>query len=165
MRPLVLPLLVAVLAIVAPPASAQSGRLAGVSIERFYSEDYRFVTVNYRRTDLRERDAKTGMDLAVGFAPIALRANTAVLQVDAGFASALPVGPGTLLLRGGMSNFLAVGQETGFVSGFHGGLAVIVPLQKQARVRLDVTRHFYVGFGDGPVAMWSIGLGLAAISP
>jgi hypothetical protein len=58
-----------------------------------------------------------------------------------------------------------VGQQTGFISGFHGGVAAIVPLEKRARLRVDVTRHFYFGFGGGHVAMWSIGFGLAASVP
>jgi hypothetical protein len=159
------PVLIALLVTISSPTWGQSARVGGVSIERFYFQGYRFLTVNYRRTDLRKGEAKSGMDLVLGFAPNALAVRTAVLQLEAGLARALPVGPGTLLLRGGMSNFLAVGPQSGLVTGLHGGLAALVPLENRASVRVDVTRHFYLGLGGGRVAMWSIGLGFAVGSP
>ncbi len=153
------------IATVSTHAWGQTPRVGGVSIERFYVEEYRFITVNYRRTDLRENEAKAGLDLAIGLAPLGLAANTAVIQLEGGFARAMRVGPGSLVLRGGGSSFIAVGQGMAILPGIHGGFTAILPLEKQARLRVDVTRHFYVGLGDGQLGMWSIGLGFAVLSP
>jgi hypothetical protein len=155
--------MVVLLTTISIPVWAQTPRVAGVSVERFSVEDYRFFTVEYRRTNLREGTLSTGMDFTLGLEPRTLAGGTALLQVDAGIARALPVGPATLLLKGGVGNFLAVGSQMELYPGVQGGLAVILPLQKRARVRLDLTRHYY--FGDEPLALWGLGLGLAVNHP
>jgi hypothetical protein len=81
-------------------------RITGVSIERFYEGSSYFTAFMYHRTDLPERAAATGIDVALGMVPVALAIPSLQLQVDAGVAGGLPVGPVTLLLRGGAGNFV-----------------------------------------------------------
>jgi hypothetical protein len=138
---------------------AQS-RLVGPSVERFSEGRASFVTIGLRRTDLTR--SGSGVDLAVGLVPKALSARMLLLQVDAGFAQALPAGPATVLLKGGMSNFLALGAQTELYPGVQAGFAVVLPLQRRLRLRLDLTRHFYFPQG-GRLELWSVGIGLAEL--
>jgi hypothetical protein len=136
---------------------AQS-RLVGPSVERFSYGDGNFVTFGLRRTDLAR--GGSGADLAVGLVPEALGSRTLLLQVDAGFAQALPVGPATVLLKGGMGNFLALGAQTELYPGVQAGIAVVFPLQRRLKLRLDLSRHLYFP-QHGPVGLWSVSIGLA----
>jgi hypothetical protein len=140
---------------------AQS-RIAGPSVERFSEGDAGFVTIGLRQTDLSRRGI--GLDVAVGLVPKALAERTLLLQVDAGFARALPVGPATVLLKGGIGNFLAVGAENELYPGVQAGVAVVIPLDRRSGLRLDLTRHFYFP-QDGQLALWSLGFSLAVLPP
>jgi hypothetical protein len=138
---------------------AQS-RIVGPSVERFSEGEGNFVTFGLRRTDLAR--SGNGVDVAVGLVPRALAARVLLLQVDAGFAQALPVGPATVLLKGGMGNFLALGAQTELYPGVQAGLAVVLPLQRRLRLRVDLTRHYYFP-QDGRLGLWSLSVGLAEL--
>lgn len=156
----------ALLAATSTPAWGQGPRLGGVSLERFYVEGERFTTINYRHTHLRDSVGKAGLDLAVGLVPRGLAEDAAIIQLEAGLARTLSVGPLKVLLRGGASSFTAItAHGAGIFPGVHGGLAAILPLEKQARARIDVTRHVYFGLGGGHLAAWSVGVGFAVLSP
>jgi hypothetical protein len=138
-------------------------RITGLSIERFYEGSSYFTAFMYHRTDLPERAAATGIDVALGMVPVALAIPSLQLQVDAGVAGGLPVGPVTLLLRGGATNFVRLFPANDISLGFQGGVAAIIPLQKRARIRVDLTRHHYIA-GEH-TAVWSVGVGFAEVSP
>lgn len=136
---------------------AQS-RLFGPSIERFSEGEGSFVTLGFRRTDLGR--SGNGVDVAVGLVPQGLGVKMLLLQVDAGFAQALPVGPATVLLKGGFGNFVALGAQTELYPGLQAGIAAVIPLERRCALRVDLTRRFYSP-RDGLSARWSIGFSLA----
>jgi hypothetical protein len=140
---------------------AQS-RIFGPSVERFSEGEGSFVTLGFRRTDLAR--SGNGVDVAVGLVPQGLGVKMLLLQVDAGFAQALPVGPATVLLKGGFGNFLALGAQTELDPGVQAGIAAVIPLQRRCAVRVDLTRHFYFP-RDGQYGLWSLSFGLAVPPP
>jgi hypothetical protein len=135
---------------------AQS-RIVGPSVERFSEGDGNFVTLGLRRTDLAR--SGNGVDVAVGLVPEALGARVLLLQVDAGFARALPIGPATVLLKSGMGNFLALGAQTELYPGVQAGIGLVLPLQRRLRLRVDLTRRLYFP-QDGRLGLWSVSVGL-----
>jgi hypothetical protein len=158
--PLVAVLAIATLLTGGTAESWAQSRIVGPSVVRFSDGDASFVTVGLRRTDLAR--SGNGLDLAVGFVPQVLAARILLLQVDAGFARALPVGPATVLLKGGVGNFLGLGAETEFYPGVQAGLAAVIPVARRLRMRVDLTRHFYFPQG-GQLALWSLGFSLAEL--
>jgi hypothetical protein len=76
-------------ALAATAAQAREGRITGASIERFGGLA-RLTAVNFRRTDVGA--GRLGPDVAIGFVPEFLRARTLLVDIDAGFAYAAPVG-------------------------------------------------------------------------
>jgi hypothetical protein len=143
--------------------SRAQSRIFGPSVERFSDRDGgRFVTIGLRRTDLAR--SGSGLDVAVGLVPVALAERTLLLQVDAGFAQALPVGPATVLLKGGIGNFVALGAETELYPGVQAGVAVVIPVDRRGGLRLDLARHLYFPQG-GHIALWSLGFSLAVLPP
>lgn len=149
----------ALLLIAAPGSVAgQSGlRISGVSVERFSGDDYRFVALAYRRTELARSGA--GLDLGLGLVPELLRARVALVEVDVGPTRAQSIGPVTLLLKGGVSSFIALLAENEFYPGLQAGVAAIIPLERRCGLRLDLNRHFYFP-QEGPFQLWSVGIGL-----
>jgi hypothetical protein len=140
---------------------AQS-RIVGPSVERFSDGDASFVTLGLRRTDLAR--SGSGLDVALGLVPKELFSSILLLQVDAGFARALPVGPATVLLKGGIGNFLALGAENELYPGVQAGVAVVIPIDRRSGLRVDLARHLYFPQG-GQIALWSLGFSLAVLPP
>jgi hypothetical protein len=140
---------------------AQVARFEGASIERFRGE-YRLNVVNYRRTDLTP--AGYGSDVAIGFAPDYLGVRTLLLDLDLGFAYAVPVGPARLLLKGGAAAFFAIGEVHDVYPGLQAGVGTALPLQRRCYLRLDLSRRIYLVPGE-TLRLWSVGVGLSAGLP
>lgn len=153
--------LAALLAAPAVAAGQSATRFAGVSYERFSESDERFVTLAFRRTDLW-RDG-VGVDFGLGLVPEALGARIVLMEVEAGMAAARTVGPVTLLLKGGVSSFVATWAENEFYPGLDVGVAALVPLERRCSLRLDLSRHFYFP-QDETFRLWSLGVGLSVRS-
>lgn len=143
-----------------PGAGQASQIISGVSIERFSEHEYHFTALAYRRTDLTPGWA--GLDFGLGLVPNQLRARVVLVEIDAGLARVQAVGPVALMLKGGVSSFVAMIGENEFYPGLQVGLGALVPLERRAALRLDLNRHFYFP-GDGPFQLWSIGLGLVVL--
>lgn len=140
---------------------AQSwGRISGASVERYSGDDDRFIVVSYHRTELGRNGI--GLDFGLGLVPVALRYNTALIDVDAGLAVARRVGPATVLLKGGPSSFVSLFAENEFYPGVQAGVTLVVPLERRCGLRLDLARHFYFP-GDRNFQLWSLGVGLALL--
>jgi hypothetical protein len=149
-------------ALAATGAQAQGARIAGASIERFGGLAG-LTAVNFRRTDVSA--GRVGPDLAIGFVPRFLRARTLLVDIDAGFAYAAPVGPGLLLLKGGPATFFGVGGASDIYFGLQGGMAATVPLEQGCHLRLDLSRRVYFEPGESSFSLWSFGIGLAVGPP
>jgi hypothetical protein len=164
MRPRLSAFLVVACLLVAAPRDgcARSSRLTGLSVERFYGRGAPFSTLTYRRTQLG-RDAGGG-DLACGLVPAALNAGVILLALDFGIARSLPAGPATLLLKAGTGNIVAVGLYSDFYLGIQAGVGVLVPLERRAHLRVDVSRRLYLSAHES-FPMWSIGAGIAVRPP
>ena len=149
------------LALVAAPGLAQEPRgsmsLAGPAVQRFVNQDSRVSVLGYRRTDLRA--SGLGVDAAVGVVPAALRALTLALHGDIGIARAVRASRVTLLLQGGISNFIVLGHSLEFYPGLQAGTALMVPLEARLVLRLDLARRVYLA-SDEPYHYWSMGLSL-----
>ena len=140
-RPLrAVPLALTLLALTPNLGSSQSRGFLGISIERFYHEGARFTAVNFRLTQ---------MDLNAGLVPVALQGGLLLLDLDIGLAKALAIGPATLLLKGGVGNFLILGlhADSEFYPGLQGGLAAVLPVQRQFAIRADLSRRVYFPAG------------------
>jgi hypothetical protein len=146
----------------ATAAQAQKARIAGASIERFGGLAG-LTAVNFRRTDISA--GRVGPDFAIGFVPEFLRARTLLLDIDAGFAYAAPVGPGLLLLKGGPATLFGVGGASDIYFGLQGGMAATVPIEKGCHLRVDLSRRVYFEPGENSFALWSFGVGLAVGPP
>jgi len=142
--------------------SSQSRGLLGLSIERFYHEGPQFTAVNFKLTQLSP--GRVGVDLSAGLVPVALQGGLLFLDLDIGLAKALAIGPATLLLKGGVGNFLILGlhADSEFHPGLQGGLAAVLPVQRQFAIRADLSRRVYFPAG-GSFPMWSAGIGFAVL--
>lgn len=150
-------------ALVSARARAQVARFEGASIERFRGEYLRLNVVNYRRTDLTAHGY--GSDVAIGLAPDYLGHRTLLLDLDLGFASAVPIGPARLLLKGGAAGFFGIGQVNDLYPGLHAGVGAAIPLERRCYVRLDLNRRIYFLPDEGAIRLWSVGIGLSAGPP
>ena len=162
-RPLgAVPLALTLLMLTPNLGSSQSRGILGLSIERFYHEDARFTAVNFRLTQMSP--GRVGVDLNAGLVPVALQGGLLFLDLDVGLAKALAIGPATLLLKGGVGNFLLLGlhTESEFYPGLQGGLAAVVPVQRRFAIRADFSRRVYFPAG-GSFPMWSAGIGFAVL--
>ena len=157
----VLLLALAALEEVSAQTSALRGRMAGPVVERFYDEDSRFLVLGYRWTDLRA--SGLGFDGVLGVIPHALVGGSLQVQADAGLVQAVRTGPVTLLLGGGLSNFVALEQSFEFYPGLQAGLALLVPVEARLVGRVDLARHVYLA-GPETYRFWSIGLSLPVLS-
>jgi hypothetical protein len=150
------------LGLIAAPASAgaQSSAREGGSVERVLGAAGQAVAFTYRRTEASRLGL--GIDLAVGIFPAALAVRTVRLMVDAGFARTQRLGPAALILKAGVGTRLDVGPAPEIIPGIQAGIAAIVPLERNAGLRIDLTRR--VLFPDGPaVSQWSLGVGISVL--
>jgi hypothetical protein len=156
-------LVVAVAACPGVRAQAPGGpvRMAGPLIERFSDEDSRFTVLGYRRTELR--GSGRGVDAVIGVVPSALLALSLVVQGDVALVQAVRAGPVTVLLKGGVSTFVALERALEFYPGLQAGLALLVPIEARLALRVDITRHLY-RTPEEPYRFWSLGLSLPAFS-
>ncbi len=162
MRILSLALVAAFLATVPSEGRAQTARIVGPSVQRFSEGDSRFVTAGVRWSALSRRG--TGVDAVMALVPEAVGPLGVTLQLDVGFAQALRVAPATLMLEGGVSNFLVAGSNNVLLPGVQAGIAVILPLQRRCGLRLDAGRHYYFP-QEGSFGLGSVGIGLAVLTP
>ncbi len=140
--------------------SAQSSVLEGGSVERYLGLPGHAVAFTYRRTEVSRHGL--GIDLAVGVFPAALAGRTARLLIDAGFARTQAVGPARLVLKAGMGTRMDVGESTEIIPGLQAAIAAIIPLERRAGLRVDLTRRQVFPDG-GSVAQWSLGVGIAIL--
>jgi hypothetical protein len=140
--------------------SAQSSVLEGGSVERYLGLPGHAVAFTYRRTEVSRLGF--GIDLAVGIFPAALAGSTARLLIDAGFARTQALGAARLVLKAGMGSRLDVGPSPEFIPGLQAGVAAVIPLERGAGLRVDLTRRQVFPDG-GSVAQWSVGVGVAIL--
>jgi hypothetical protein len=150
----------ALLLTIAPtPGVSQSWtRISGASVERYFEGEYRFTAVTYRRSELGR--GGVGLDFGLGLVPQALRSNVVLMGLDAGFAGARRFGPATVMLKGGVSSFMALLAENELFPGLQAGIAFVVPLDRRSGLRLDLGRHVYFPQGE-TFQLWSLGIGFA----
>ena len=68
----------------------------------------------------------------------------------------------TLLIKAGTSSLVGLATDFVFVPGFHLGAAIVVRIDDRTALRLDASRHYYLGTGDTQ-AIWSFGFALASL--
>ena len=140
--------------------SGHEGRMAGPTVERFFGDNGgRVLLLGYRWTTLGS--SPNGFDAVLGVAPAALVSRSLYLQADAAFARAVPVGPATLLVQGGVANFIVLERTIEFYPGLQGGVALLVPLEARLAGRIDLTRRVYLA-GKESYPFWSIAVSLPA---
>ena len=142
--------------------TAQAAVFQGTSVERFQGVG-RLTVVSFRRTNLAA--VGYGSDIALGFAPDYLGIRTLLLDLDAGFAYSVPVGPAKLLLKGGGTALVGIGALRDIYPGLQAGVAAIVPLEQRCALRLDLGRRVYLVPGDDVYRFWSVGIGLTVSRP
>lgn len=149
------------LATAAIDGAAQATRVNGLSMERFYHEGGGYlVAFNYRRTSLGR--SGSGLDLGVGLVPAALPGRVVLVPLDVGLARSLPIGPVSVLLKGGAGNLVMFGARNAVYPGGQAGLALLIPFQRRSHLRVDISRRIYISSEGGTVRMWSAGLGISA---
>ncbi len=131
----------------------------GATLDRFYYDGQGITAVSFRFSDLHA--STLGGEVGVALFPDGLSAGALVLAPDLGAAFNAP-GPGVnLLVKGGLSTLVAIGDGFGFIPGYHLGAGLIVPSGDRLGIRIDVSRHDYL-FEEG-ARLWSVGLGFTAL--
>lgn len=162
-----LAVILAVLAVPTPASSQHSPRsvpLAGLTLDHWRGAGgAALLRPTLRFTQLPS--GRPGADLALVIFPdgISISPLQVVLGLQAGLAQRIPVGPVSLMVKGGAGGVLAAGAplRLHLTPGVQGGFGLLVPVDKRSLLRLDVTRHLYHVMDD-PVAVWSFGLGFAS---
>jgi hypothetical protein len=131
----------------------------GGTLDRFYYDGQGITAVSFRFSDLHAWNL--GGEVGVGLFPDGLSAGALILAPDLGAAFNAP-GPGVnLLVKGGLSTVMAIGEGIGFIPGYHLGAGLIIHAGERLGIRIDVARHVYL-FEEGE-RLWSVGLGFTAL--
>ena len=162
-------LLAALFPLATAPLAAQEKpgplRLLGITIDHWGGAAGPAVLKPTVRATYLSR-GRLGPDFALTIFPdgISLQPPAIVVGLQAGVAYRIPVGPVSLLPKGGGAAIMLVGaggdQPIFLVPGVHLGLGLLLPLDAKSLIRADLTRHLYTLDGRG-VGFWSIGLGFA----
>jgi hypothetical protein len=146
-------------------APAERVRLSGMTLDHWRGTSIAHLRPTLRLTSYSRRGP--GADLAlvifpdgISFSPPAL-----VLGLQAGLAQPVPLGPATLLLKGGGAGIVlgaisAEGPLLRLAPGLQAGLGLFVPVDSKSILRLDLTRHVYRSNGHSYDVL-SFGIGFA----
>lgn len=155
--------------ILAGPAAAQNRpepvRLGGITFDHWQQGGAALLRPTLRSTTLPR--GRPGLDLALVVFPdgFSIYPPQVIVGLQAGLAQRIPVGPVSMVLKGGVAGiataaFVSPGQFFRLIPGVHGGLGLLVPVEKRASLRFDLTRHVYTSDGR-TVGLWSFGAGFA----
>jgi hypothetical protein len=140
------------------PAPAP-GLIHGFSIERYQLDQS--LVFSYRATQYRPRGP--GLDLGVGIMTRWLASGVLAGMLDIGAAQATTMGSSLLFLRGGAGALVLAGEGYGgLLPALQAGLALVIPLDSRAALRLDLGEHFYL-IDRELEPRWSAGIGFAVL--
>jgi hypothetical protein len=145
-----------------PAGSRLGGITRGVSLDRFIYDGDGETAFSFRLSDLRP--GRLGPELSVSAFPRALAARALVFAPDFGAAYNVSIPHATLLIKAGASALTGLATDVVFVPGAHVGAGLVVRIDDRTGIRIDAARHFYRNTGETE-AIWSIGLGFAALRP
>jgi hypothetical protein len=147
-------------ALAAQTRDLPNGAAVGGSIDRFIYDGEGITAVSFRVSDLRARTM--GSEIGVALFPDALSVGALFLAPDLG-AAFNASGPGvTVLMKGGLSTLVAIGNGFAFAPGYHLGGGLIVQAEKRFGIRVDVIRHVYL-VDNAAEGVWSVGLGFSVL--
>ena len=142
--------------------SRLEGISRGITLDRFIYDGDGETAFSFRLSGLRP--GKLGPELSVSAFPRALAARALVFAPDFGAAYNVSVPHVTLLFKAGGSALTGLATDVVFVPGAHVGAGLVVRIDDRTGIRIDAVRHFYLNTGETE-AIWSIGLGFAALRP
>jgi hypothetical protein len=163
-------LAVLVLLLAAPAAAAQdrpqTTGIAGLTLDHWRGAGGpALLRPTLRATKLPR--GRPGLDLALVIFPdgISIFPPLLIVGLQAGLAQRVPVGPISLILKGGAAAIVAAGVPTEgallhVISGVQGGFGLVLPVDRRSSLRLDVTRHVYTSMGY-TTGVWSFGAGVS----